>query len=468
MLNKAKRIIKLPIFKSLIRLAFPIILANLLQAMYHLTDSFWVGRLGAAALAAVSITSPVIFLTFTIGLGFAVAGSTFVAQYFGAKNYKMVSHSAAQTILMIVFTSLLFSTIGFIFAPNILTLMGANSQIFQTATSFLRISFLALIFNFFFFIFQAIMRAIGRPKISVFIIIGTVLLNFALDPILIFGWQSIPAFGVQGAVFATIFTQSIASIIALSILLNGKHGIHLKPRNFIPDFKFIKKAFLIGLPASIGHSSRNLVMIFMTSIVAGFGTIAIASYGAGSNIIQVAMFVGLALAVANSTLVGHNLGAKKIDQAVKVSKLSAFIAFFSLLFIGLLSFIFAKSLISFFIPNDPLVIAEGTRFLKIVSLSFAFIALQMSFGHVFIAAGQTKTTMYLNLASHWLLQVPLVFFLSQKTKLALSGVWLAILISSIITSLAVFILYKKGNWQKSNIIETKKVTSETINQSPSE
>lgn len=462
MINRTKNIIKQPIFKALIKLAFPIILANLFQSMYHLTDSFWVGRLGATALAAVSITSPVIFFTFTIGLGFAIAGSTFVAQYFGAKNHKMVSHAASQTILMILFTSLLFGSIGYILAPKILTLMGANNQIFNNALSFLRFSFIAVIFNFSFFIFQAIMRAIGRPKIPAFIILGTVLLNFALDPILIFGWKSIPAFGIQGAVFATILTQSIASIIGFSILFSGKYGIHLKIKDFIPDFKFIKKAFIIGLPSSIEHSSRNLTMIFITSIIASFGTIAIASYGAGSNIIQISMFIGIGLAVANSTLVGQNIGAGRIDQAVKVSKLSALIAFIALFFTGLLSFIFAKSLISFFIPNDPLVIAEGAHFVRIVSLSFAFVALHMSFAHVFIAVGQTKTTMFLSVISQWLFQIPLAFLLSQKTKLGLTGVWIAMPITNTLTAFAAFILYKKGNWKKSDIIKTNKSTNQSF------
>lgn len=460
MITKTKEIIKLPIFRALIKLSIPIILANLFQAMYQMTDSFWVGRLGGAALASVAICSPIIFLSFAIGIGFAIAGATFVAQYFGAKNNQMVSHSAAQTILMIVITSIIISTLGFILAPNILHLMGANSEIFNTALGFLRFSFLAVIFNFSFFIFQAIMRGIGRPQIPVFIVIGTVLLNFILDPLFIFGYKFIPGLGVQGAVIATIITQSLAAIIGFSILFGGKHGIHLKIKDFIPDFKFIKKAFSLGIPSSIEQSSRNLTMVFMTSIIASFGTTAIASYGAGSNIIQVAMFIGIGLAVANGTLVGQNIGAQKIDQAVKVSKLSAVISFISLSILGLIAFIFAKSLVTFFIPNDPLVIATGAQFIRFISLTFGFIGLQMSFGNVFMAAGQTKTTMLLTISSQWLIQIPLAFFLSQKTSLGLNGVWFAIPFTNIFVSSIAFLLYKKGNWKKSDIIERNKVVGQ--------
>jgi len=457
MINKAKSIIKMPVFKALFTLAIPVIMANLFQAMYQLTDSFWVGRLGGAALAAVSICSPIIFLAFSIGIGLAIAGSTFVAQYFGAKNNKMVSHAAAQTILMIVFVSLIFSIVGFLLSPQILHFMGANSEVSSMALGFLRISFISIIANFSFFIFQSIMRGIGRPIIPVYIVIITVLLNFILDPLFIFGFGFIPAFGPTGAAIATLLTQLLAAIIGFIILFGGRHGIHLKIIDFVPDFKFIKKAFLIGLPASIEQSSRSLAMVLMTSLVAGFGTIAIASYGAGSNIMQVALFVAIGLAVANGTLVGQNIGAKDINQATKVIKLSSFIGFISLSFIGFIAFIFSKQFISFFIPNDLSVINEASVFIRIISVSFGFIALQMIFGNVFTAAGQTMTTMVLSISSQWIIQIPLAYFLSKYTGLGLQGIWLSFLINNIIVAIVGFILVSRGNWKKGRIIEEDKL-----------
>jgi putative MATE family efflux protein len=300
------------------------------------------------------------------------------------------------------------------------------------------------------------MRGIGRPQIPVIIVIGTVLLNFFLDPLFIFGWKSVPAFGVLGAVMATIITQGIAAIIGLSILLGGKYGIHLKIKDFIPDFKFIKKAFFIGLPSSIEQSSRNLAMAFMISLVAGFGTTAVASYGAGSNIIQVAIFIGLGLAVANGTLVGQNIGANRIDEAVKVSKLSAVISFLTLSFLGIIVFIFSKNLVSFFIPNDLAVIQSGSTFIKIVALSFGFIGLHMSFANVFSAAGLTRVSMFLTVSSQWLFQIPLSYFLSQYTSLGLYGVWISIPFTNVFVSTVAFILYSRGGWKNADIIDRNK------------
>lgn len=460
MFHRTKSLIKEPIFKSIIKLAFPIILANLFQSMYQLTDSFWVGRLGGTALAAVSICTPIIFLTIGLGVGFAVAGSTFVAQYFGAKNAKMVSHSAAQTILMIAVTSLILSLLGFIFSPQILKFMGAKPEFFDQSLSFLKISFIAVIANFFFFVFQSIMRGIGRPQIPVFIVITTVILNFFLDPLFIFGFKSIPAFGPAGAAFATLATQTIAAAIGFIILFNGKHYIHLKISDFKPDFKFIKKAFLIGFPSSIDQSARSLAMVLVTSIITSFGTTAIASFGAGANLNQIIMFFGIGLAVASGTLVGQNIGAKNISQAIKVSKISAVLSFCLLTFFGILAFIFSKHFISFFVPADLAVINEGSRFVKIVSLAFGFIGLQMSFGNVLIAAGKSTTSMFISIFSQWGILLPLVYFLSQHTSLGITGIWISFPITNIITATTAFIIYRRGSWQNSRIIEEDKAVSQ--------
>jgi len=448
-----KYIAQKPVLRSILSLSIPIILANIIQSMYQMTDSFWVGRLGGAALASVSICSPIIFLAIALGVGFAIAGSTLVAQYFGAKNYSMVSHSAAQTLLLITFISIIFSSIGYIFAPQILSLMGANSEIFAMALGFLRVSFLAVIFNFSFFMFQSIMRSIGRPQIPVLIVAITALLNFILDPLFIFGWKAIPGFGVQGAAVATLFTQGIAAIIGLAILFGGKYGVDLKIKHFIPDFKFMKKAFWIGLPTSIEQSSRNFAMTLVISLVASFGTTAVASYGAGMNINQVAIMVGVGLAIANGTLVGQNIGAKRLDLAINISKINALISFVVLSFLGLLSFIFSKNLISFFIPNDPMVIQGGSNIIRIVSLSFGFVGLHMSYSNVFSAAGLTKIPMYLTIFSQWFFQIPLSFFLSKYTPLGVNGIWIALPLTNILGSIVAYVLYSKGSWKKSKIIE---------------
>lgn len=139
-----------PIISSLLKLAGPIVLANVLQAGYLLIDAFWVGRLGGNAVAAVSVSMPVSFLAIALGAGLALAGSTLIAQYAGAKNGQMVNHVAAQTLLMIITVSIALGILGYLFSPYFLRLLKVSPQVYNGALGFMRVSFIGLLFNLFF------------------------------------------------------------------------------------------------------------------------------------------------------------------------------------------------------------------------------------------------------------------------------------------------------------------------------
>ncbi|MDD4151282.1 MAG: MATE family efflux transporter [Candidatus Gracilibacteria bacterium] len=451
-----------PIVKSIFALAIPILFANLLQSAYQLTDAFWVGRLGKDAVASVSVSFPITFFMISLGAGFAVAGSTFIAQYVGAKNFKMVNHVAAQTLLMVVIISLFVGTIGYIISPFLLSLMGVTNAVFSDALNFLRISFIGMIFVFSFSMFQSIMRGLGEVKMPMKIIFGTVLLNLIVDPLFIFGYGIFPAMGVAGAAMATLITQGIASIIGLVILLKGNYHIHLKISDFLPDYSYIKKAFFLGLPSSIEMSARSLGMLIMTFLVTSFGSIAVASYGAGGNILQLVMIFGLGFTMATSVLVGQNIGAKNMARASEIAKVSSIISFLFLSFLGLVVFFTGPYLIAFFVPGEETVIKLGSELLTVVSLSFGLIGIQMVMTGIFRAAGNMKTTLVLTLISQLILQFPIAYILSKHTSLGLDGIWYSMLITNIIITIISVLWFMKGDWKKSNLISKDTIMKEKI------
>lgn len=451
------------IIKAILKLSGPIILANVFQAAYQLTDSFWVGRLGERAVASVAVSGPIIFLLISLGVGFAVSGAIFTAQYFGAKNQKMVDYSAGQTILMIFVVSIILSMLGILGAPYILKAMNVPADIYYYSLKYLRIAFLCLLPNFCFFMFQSIMRSIGKPKLPVFIVVGTVLLNFILDPLFMFGWGFIPKMGITGVALATLATQAIAATIGLIILFSGKRGVHLKLKNLKPDFKFIKKSFFLGLPASIEQSARSLGMVVMASLIAGFGTLAVASYGAASNIIQIIIILSIGLSAATSILAGQNIGAGDVKRAEKITVTSTKISFLILSIIGIFVYFFASNLVAFFVPNNPEIIATGSHFLKLVCFSFGFIGIQMSIAGTLQASGSTVTAMILTLTSQWIIQIPLAFTLSKYTGLKLDGIWYSLPITNLIISFIYAGVFKVGKWKKKKIIKNEKINMEINN-----
>jgi putative MATE family efflux protein len=270
----------------------------------------------------------------------------------------------------------------------------------------------------------------------------------------------------MGAALATLGTQSLAAIIGFSILLKGKYGIHLSIRDFKPDYVFMKRAFFLGLPASIEQSTRALGLTVMTFLIATFGTLTVAAYGAGSNILQLVMIPALGLAMSISTLVGQNIGAGNIKRAEQIGRLGALIGFGSLTVIGVIVFIFAPNIISFFIPHDPAVVAEGAKFLRISSLSWGFIGVQFGLSGVLRGSGNLITTMTLALISQWVLQLPLAYVLSKHTSLGTSGLWWALSITNVVIASITMAWCAKGDWKKTKLTAeeqlTEKVSEEII------
>ena len=449
------------ILKSLITLSVPIIFANLLQTTYQLTDTFWVGRLGIDAVAAVSISFPIIFLIISLGGGLAMAGTILVAQYKGRGNKKAVDHITSQTVLVVVLISIVLATIGYILSPFFIDLMGVETVVFSSAVSYMRISFIGMIFMFTYMVFQSLMMGVGDVKTPMYIVLGTVLLNLILDPLFIFGYSFIPAFGVAGAAIASIGTEGLAAIIGILLLLKGKHQIQLHLNDLKPDGILIKKMFKLGFPVSIEQSTRALGITVMTFLVASFGTLTLAAYGIGSRILSFVIIPALGLSMATSTLVGQNIGAGKIDRAEKITKLSAFTGFIILTIVGAIMFLFAKQISAIFIPGEIETIQSSALFIKIMALTFGFIGIQMSLNGLFRGSGNTMISMVLSIVSLWVLRFPLAYILSKHT--AVGGVrrWTAFPIANIIAAIIAVIWFMKGTWKQKQITEEIKLTEET-------
>jgi len=452
--------------KSLITLSVPIILANIMQAAYHLTDTFWVGRLGSEAIAAVSISLPIIFLLISLGAGLTMAGSILTAQYKGKGNQDAINHVAGQTLLMVLSVSFFLSIIGYFFSPYLIKFMGAEPVVFLNAVSYLKISFLGIIFMFIFFVFQALMRGVGNVKLPMFIVLGTVLLNLILDPLFIFGLGPVPALGVAGAALATVMTQGLSSLVGLLILFLRKKDIHIHIDNLRFDFPLIRKIFFLGFPASIEHSTRSLGMIVLTFLVASFGTVTMAAYGIGTRILSLVIIPSHGLSIATSTLVGQNMGAGKIDRAERVAKISAKVGFFALSLVGIFIFVFAKEIAAFFIPGETTTIQSSSQFLRIMALSFGFIGIHQALNGVFRGSGNTLTSMILSIIFFFFLHLPSAYILSKYTSLADIGLWIAFPVANIIIAFLVLIWFIRGSWKKKKVTEEikveEKITKETI------
>jgi len=442
-----------PIGRALVVLAVPIILGNILQTGYQLTDAFWVGRLGASAVAAVSISFPVPFIVIALGSGLAMAGATLTAQYAGAGRQDMVNHIAAQTMIMVTLTSIVLGAIGYGVSPHLLSLLGVAPDVYEQALGFMRVSFIGIVFIFIYMMFQALMRGVGQTKIPLFIVAGTVLLNFLLDPLFIFGLGPIPALGVMGAALATLVTQALAAAVGLVIFLRGRHGIQLSWRAMKPDPRYIKRAFLLGFPGSVELSTRGFGLMVMSFLVASFGTRTIAVYGVGSTVLQVITIPAMGLSMAVSTLVGQNMGAGKIERAARVTLIGTVSGFGTLSLVGIAAYAFAPHVVAFFIPGDPDVIAEGATFIRIMCLAWGGIGVQLCIVSAFRASGNMLIAMVIALVAQWVIQFPLAYVLSKHTTLQGAGIWWSFPVTNVAVAIISLCWFARGGWKATRLTD---------------
>lgn len=443
------------IVQSLVSLAVPIVITNLLHSAYQLTDTFWVGRLGADAVAAVSLSFPIIFLLMTLGGGFSIAGTILVAQYKGKGDEHQVNHVATQTMVMVLLVSVMISVLGYTLSPFIISLMGAEDVVYTQAVEYLRISSFGMVFMFGFFMYQSLMRGVGEVNTPLYIVATTVLMNLVLDPFFIMGWGPIPGSGVTGAAYATISTQGVAMAIGTWLLMRGRNGIRISFAHFGFDRSLIKQMFFLGLPASIEMSMKALGLTIVSFIVASFGTSIVAAYGIGIRVLSFIIIPAFGLSMATSTLVGQNMGAGKPERARETGWKSAQVGFVTLVLVGVLTYMFARPITAAFIPGDDVVIDLASVFVRSLSFAFGFLGIQFIFSGVFQGAGNTRISMIFSIISLWVLEFPLTYILSKHTSLAEFGIWVAPPIAAVIMAGVSLTYFFIGKWDTIRLIKSE-------------
>ncbi|WKN31064.1 MATE family efflux transporter [Porifericola rhodea] len=433
---------------SLLKLSGPIVLANILQTAYQLIDTFWLGRLGANAVAAVSLSFPVLFLVISLGIGLTIGGSIMVSQYKGMDNQRMIDYSSAQTVLVLFFTSFLLALVGYFTSEPLMRVIGAKDDVFEGAVDYFKVSSIGFIFLFLFFVFQSLMRGIGNVVVPTYVVFSTVVLNLFLDPLFIYGWWFIPPMGISGAAMASVITQALSAIMGILILSSGRYGIKLHWKDFNFNYRWFKELIRIGLPSSIEMSTRALGLTMLITLVTGFGSMVVASYGIGARILSFVIIPALGLSAATTTLVGQYIGANRINKAHEVGTLSSKVAFYSLTAIGALLFIFARPLTAFFVPGETQVINNGAMFIKVMAPSFGLLGIQMVINGVFNGAGFTLASLLVSILSLWIIRFPLAYLLSHNTMLSYDGIWWAFPISNIIAAAFAVLWFRRGDWKR--------------------
>ncbi len=434
--------------KAIFYLAVPMVLEMLMQSFLEVVDIFFVSKLpnSTEAVAAVGLTASLIIIVFALCIGLSMAGTAMVARRIGEGD----PEEASRTSIQLIFIGIAFSTpiaiLGWIYAPELLGLMGAEQSVIDTGASYCAILFGGNASIFLLFLINAIFRGAGDASLAMKSLWLANGLNMLLDPLLIFGIGSWAGMGVAGAALATTIGRSVGVLYQLKILFGINGQINIKGIPFRPDIEKIKGIVRVGGPGMLQFLISTASWIGVIRIIAYFGSHAVAGYTLAVRLIVFVLLPSWGIGNAAATLVGQNLGAGKADRAKQTVWTTAWINSILLSFLGLILWLFPEQLTRIF-TDEPEDIRYSVQCLRILAYSFPFWAVGMVTIQAFNGAGDTTTPTWINLFVFWVLQIPLAYFLAIELNYGTEAVFVAISVAQTLLALFGYYFFKKGKWK---------------------
>uniref|UniRef100_A0A7C2K3I0 MATE family efflux transporter n=1 Tax=candidate division WOR-3 bacterium TaxID=2052148 RepID=A0A7C2K3I0_UNCW3 len=431
--------------KLMWKLSLPLVVLNFVHLIYNLTDTFWLGRLGRTAVSSPTLSWPVFGTIMSLGMGFGIAGFAFISQYQGSGEFIKAQKAMGNLFTLFLMFSILAGTTGFIFTPSILKTMKIPPDTFDNTVIYLRIMFASIPFSFLGFAFSFALRALGDTRTPTFINILGMILNVALDPILIYGLWGFPKMGVLGAALATAISNFFSSLLVLRLIQTGKMGLKMHLSDLKPDLKLSVNIITKGLPASIGQSLNSLGFVFLVSIISKFGSVAVAAYSIGDRIIQLIFTISDAINQALGSILGQNLGIKNFSRVKEAIKKAVLLNAGVISFFAIFIYLGRGELISIFI-KDPQVILEGKNYIEKFIVAMPFFGVFGVFSSLAMVSGRTTEGMALGLIRLWVLRIPMAYYFGKLY--GTTGVWIGMNLSNIIACLMAYLWYLRGTWKK--------------------
>ena len=436
--------------RSIWVLAIPMILEMGVINISQILDGLWVGGLGSAALAAVTISMSIRWMINSLANGLGIGGMAVVARRIGEGDRAAAEHAAWQTILLGIIVSIVLGGVGILTARPLLLLLGADAEVLPMGMTYLRITLGGLFTVILIFVINSMLRGAGEARWAMNALILSTVVTVLTEWVLIFGWGPFPAMGVAGSAWGFVLGFGAGVVLQMAVLLSGKANIGINLRNLKPDFPLMGQIIRIALPSTMQMTLRSSSRLIIVWLVGLYGTFATAGYGVANRLLLFVLIPGFGLGNAAGTLVGQNLGARKPDRAEKSAWwVSAYAAvYMTVLAIAL--FIFARPLVTMF-DSTPQVVEIAVECIRVVVPALIPVIVGVVLARGFDGAGDTTPAMMVNLITLWGLEAPLSFGLAQWAGLGLTGIWWGRAIANLANGLLFAFWFRLGRWKQREV-----------------
>ncbi len=435
------------------KLAVPAMVGTLFQTLFNVVDTFFAGKISPEALSALTKSFPIYFIIIATSIGVTVAGTSLIGNSIGEKNDKKTLNYFSHIIYYGILISIFITFLGFYFAEKVFFLMGSTEEVVYLGLEYTNIIYSGAILFILVVSLNSLLHAEGDTKTYRNVLILSFLLNIVLNPILIFGFLFIPAFGVKGIGIATIISQFVSFLIILIKVLKNPRVLKITNEILIPKFLYFKNIFFQSMPITVSICGYALAAAIIFTYVGQSGEYAVAGYGVGTRIEQVVLLPILGINTAIISIIAQNYGANKLLRIKETYFTAIKYAFIIMITAGVLVFLSASVITSFF-SNDPEVIEYGKRYLKISAFVLPAYPVFFLSNGFFMALKKSENAMISNFFRNVLNPI-VVFYISKHINASFETffwIWVGINWFFSISYFFVVIYYFKARLNKSSAV----------------
>ena len=424
---------------TLRNMTLPMIIGMVILMTFGLVDTFFIGLLGTQELAAISFTFPVTFTVISLNIGLGIGTSAIIAKLLGSKQHKQAKETATGALMLTMVLAIVLAIIGVLTIEPVFKVMGADKDQLVFIQEYMLVWYAAGVFLAMPMVGNSVLRAYGDTKTPSYVMAFGGLINVILDPILIFGWGPIPAFGIQGAAIATLTAWAVGLFFILYVLAVKRKLIEPKLLNWQQLKRSTGGILKIGLPAAGANMLTPISAGIVTSIVAGYGPQAVAAWGVGGRLESIASIVVLSLSMSLPPFISQNFGANKLERVRQAYSLCVkFVIIWQLIIFAVLALL--SGVIANIFTNEPEVASTIVLFLVIVPLGYGMQGVTILTNSSFNAMHMPMSALSLNVMRLFVFFVP--FSILGSYWFDLTGLFWAAVLANLAVGCIAFIWCK--------------------------
>ncbi len=445
----------------LLRFSAPAIVGMMAQAFYNLIDALFVGRaMGDDAIAGISVAFPFMLIVLAFGMLIGFGAAAQVSIRIGQRRKPEAEHILGNAFVLLIIASILITAAGLLWLDPILMLFGANDAILPYAHDYLRIIVMGTIFQSIAFGLNAVIRGEGNPRVAMYSMLISVVLNTILAPIFIFGF----GWGMQGAALATVASQAVSAVWVLTYFLGRTSLLKLHARHLRLNGPICAGILVIGSPPCAMQLASSVMQGLLNHQLGIYGGVpAIAIMGI---IYRVFMIIAMPIFGINQgaqPIIGYNYGAGRFHRVKKTLQIAVLAASAITVFGFAVMMLFPAGLIRLFDPHDEHLIALGSHAVRVVAIMLPTVGFQIVSASYFQAVGKPREAMLLMLSRQLLILIPALLVL--PAFFGLDGVWASIPVadfaSSMLTGLCLFLELRRLSHRESSAMSPLLVPAES-------